>query len=140
MQITLADDDIDDFENFQIVLKQLKSTADLTYVKNGEELLESLATSIPDLLFMDDYMPCKDGKECIKEIRANSRFDELKIIIYTSLTFPSSVEYFFKHGANLFIEKPVSLKGLRNLLEKIFLRFEQDQLKDKTWETFTIAC
>jgi CheY-like chemotaxis protein len=119
--IWLADDDIDDFEIFEDALKQILPNASLTIASNGEELIKMLtdASKIPDILFLDINMPCKDGLDCLVEIRSKLRFSKLPVVIFTSSQQPKHINASYSYGANLYFTKPSSfdelIAGLGNL-------------------------
>lgn len=78
--IWLADDDIDERELFEEVIKQILPAVSLVMIANGEELMKQLETTPPpDLLFLDINMPCKDGFDCLKELRAKKEFSKLPL-------------------------------------------------------------
>jgi CheY-like chemotaxis protein len=111
--IWLADDDIDDCEVFDEAIKNVLPAASLLIIANGEELMRLLKSSkAPDLLFLDIKMPCKDGLDCLKEIRANKQFMRLPIIIYSSSTQPKQMDSSYGYGATLYYSKPDSVSGL----------------------------
>lgn len=119
VNILIAEDDDDDYLIFSIAIKETSFTYVLKRAENGEILLKHLNTEVPDILFLDLLMPCTDGKQCIREIRANKKYDSLPIIIYSSLNDLTSVEYCFREGSNLYIIKPNSISELRSVLERI---------------------
>ena len=58
--IWLADDDIDDCEIFEDVIKQILPTASVTIMSNGEELMRVLTPArSPDILFFRYQYACK---------------------------------------------------------------------------------
>jgi CheY-like chemotaxis protein len=120
--IWLADDDSDDCELFQDVLKQILPTATITIFSDGEELMKLLSiNNKPDILFLDINMPCKDGLDCLVNIRLERHFSKLPIVIFSSSTQPKHVDASYGYGANLFYSKPSSLKnliaGLKSILK-----------------------
>lgn len=104
--ILLAEDDIDDQNIFQLALQEVDSKVDVQFVSNGKELLQLLSTTNPDILFLDLEMPYKNGLECLVEIRANKKFENLPVIVFSSTTKPSNVQTAYEIGANLFFIKP----------------------------------
>lgn len=117
--VLIAEDDDDDFLIFSIAIKETSFTYVLKRAENGEILLKQLNTELPDILFLDLLMPCTDGKQCLKEIRANKKYDSLPIIVYSSLNDLNNVEYCYREGSNLYIIKPSSISDLRGILERI---------------------
>lgn len=119
VNILIAEDDDDDYLIFSIAIKETSFTYVLKRAENGEILLKSLNDELPDILFLDLLMPCTDGKQCLKEIRANKKYDSLPIIVYSSLNDLNSVEYCYREGSNLFVIKPNSISDLKSILERI---------------------
>lgn len=119
VNILVAEDDDDDYLIFSIAIKETSFTYLLKRAENGEILLKCLNDELPDILFLDLLMPCMDGKQCLKEIRANKKYDSLPIIVYSSLNDLNSVEYCYREGSNLYVIKPNSINDLKSILERI---------------------
>ncbi len=119
VNILVAEDDDDDYLIFSIAIKETSFTYVLKRAENGEILLKCLNDELPDILFLDLLMPCTDGKQCLKEIRANKKYDNLPIIVYSSLNDLNSVEYCYREGSNLYVIKPNSISDLKSILERI---------------------
>src|SRR5687768_16633166 len=105
-QIMLADDDTDNRLLFQIVLKQVDPSRSLIMAKDGTELLDLLQIQVPDLLFLDLNMPCKNGYECLDEIRVNRGLTDLPIIVYSSSSDMPDIKDSYAHKADLYMVKP----------------------------------
>lgn len=119
VHILVAEDDDDDYLIFSIAIKETSFTYLLKRAENGEILLKCLNDELPDILFLDLLMPCMDGKQCLKAIRANKKYDSLPIIVYSSLNDLNSVEYCYREGSNLYVIKPNSINDLKSILERI---------------------
>lgn len=118
--VLLAEDDDDDFFIFSLAVKELSVRVMLTRAENGDILMKLLDEAPhPDLLFLDLLMPCKDGRTCIKEIRANAKYDTLPIIVYSSMRDMNNIEFCYREGGNLYVFKPSSLPDLKDILERI---------------------
>jgi len=119
--VLLAEDDDDDYLIFSLAVDDITSVrVELKRAENGDILMRLLDEKHPDLLFLDLLMPCRDGRQCIREIRSNSKFDSLPIIVYSSMSDLESIEFCYREGTNLFARKPSSLSDLKSILEKIF--------------------
>lgn len=117
--ILLAEDDDEDYLVFSLAIDELSFAVVLTRAENGEVLLKLLDEKHPDILFLDILMPCKDGRQCLREIRSNRKFDSLPIIVYTSLTDLKEIEFCYREGSNLYAIKPSSLQELKTILSRI---------------------
>lgn len=117
--IILGEDDDDDYYVFSLAIAEIPFKVLLTRAEDGEKLLKLLDEKTPDVLFLDLMMPCKDGHECLKEIRRNKKYDKLPIIIYSSLADLKNIEMCYRNGANLYAIKPSSYEDLKSILERI---------------------
>jgi CheY-like chemotaxis protein len=117
--VVLADDDQDHGILFEHILKQVDPTKSLTIIKNGEQLIDFLTCQIPDLLFLDLNMPCKNGHECLKEIRQKLGLADLPVVVYSSSTHMTDIQKSYLHKADLYMVKPFNSLHLRNALESI---------------------
>jgi CheY-like chemotaxis protein len=122
MNILLADDDEDDRSFFNDAIKELKMNNNLTIFKDGEELMDYMNNPdsvIPHILFLDLNMPCKTGHDCLKEIRANPRFKDLSIAIYSTSSSEKDIEDTFIGGANVYIKKPNDFNKLKKVIKDV---------------------
>lgn len=120
--ILMADDDDDDFLLTQKALKQSKLLNKLCRVKDGEELLEYLHQTgryqdvedcgRPGVILLDLNMPRKDGREALKEIKADPNLRDIPIVIFTTSKAEEDVYKSYKLGVNSFITKPVTFDSL----------------------------
>jgi CheY-like chemotaxis protein len=117
--VLLAEDDEDDYYVFSLAIAEVPVKVLLTRVEDGEKLMRLLNEKMPDILFLDLQMPIKDGRECLREIRADKKFDKLPIIIYSSLEDLRNIEVCYREGANLYALKPSTLGELKGMLERI---------------------
>ena len=122
LHIMLADDDEDDRNFFNDAISDLKISNKLTIFKNGQELMDFLEhpdTVLPDILFLDLNMPCKTGNECLKDIRANPKFKDISIAIYSTSSSDKDIEETFVGGANIYIKKPNDFSKLKKVLNEV---------------------
>jgi len=117
--VLLAEDDDEDYLVFSLALQELSFRVILTRAENGEILLKMLDEQHPDILFLDLLMPCKDGRQCLKEIRANRKYDTLPIVVYSSFHDLKNIEFCYREGANLYVFKPTDEATLVSILRRI---------------------
>lgn len=117
--VLLAEDDNDDVLIFQLAIDKLPFAILLTHTEDGDKLIAKLEEILPDIIFLDINMPCKSGKECIREIRSRKKFDSVPVIMYTSHRLEDYVEDTFRDGANFYLVKTNSISELADKLKYI---------------------
>jgi len=61
----LADDDLDDNVVFMDVVNEIDNQINVSIVNDGEELIRTIAENVPNILFLDVFLPFKDGRSCL---------------------------------------------------------------------------
>lgn len=118
--ILLAEDDIDDVLTFELAMKEMPFSFILRNALNGDLLFVLLKERIPDILFLDILLPCRDGVNCIIEIRKNKDYHHMPVVMFTSMQSPEYIDECFKNGANFYLLKSNSIHELSEKLTKIF--------------------
>lgn len=139
IHILIADDDEDDIELFNEALAELKMDNKLTSCKDGKDLmdyLDNLENKLPHVLFLDLNMPCKTGHECLREIRANPRFNDVSIAIYSTSSSEKDIEDTLVEGANIYIKKPNDFSKLKKVIKDVVNMNWQYQSLGLNKETF----
>lgn len=122
MTFLLVDDDPDDSMLFREVVTGLNKEIHLTSATNGKEALDILRhedIDLPQVIFLDLNMPKMDGKECLKEIKQDSKLQHIPVIMYTTSSQSRDIEETMMLGAVCFITKPSSIKELKNIVDQI---------------------
>ncbi|TDD77602.1 response regulator [Flavobacterium caseinilyticum] len=122
MHILLVDDDEDDRAFFSEAIQELKMNNKLTLLKDGNDLMDYLILpeiKLPHVLFLDLNMPGKTGIECLKEIRADTRFKDVSIAIYSTSSSEKDIEDTFIGGANIYIKKPNDFSKLKKVIKEV---------------------
>jgi len=92
--------------------------------RSGWEFLERAPVAHPNLVLMDIQMPGMDGLEAIRRIRKHEdlALATVPIIALTALAMPGDRERCLAAGADEYLSKPMSLKGLLTLMEDLLQR------------------
>lgn len=85
---------------------------------DGMDALEKLPNQQVDLVITDLNMPNMDGFELIKALRENPNYEDLPVIILTSLNDEESRGRSARVGANSYIVKPFSLEKIQYEVSK----------------------
>lgn len=117
--VVLAEDSLEQGFFFKKALHEVAPQTTFTAVQDGNKLLELLESYLPDLLFLDLGMPCKNGVQCIQEIRENRIYDSMPIIVFSVTNDEQAIQVAYGYGANLYMVKPQEYSLLRSALQKI---------------------
>lgn len=125
--ILMADDDDDDRLLAQDALSESNVPGDMRFVHNGEELLDYLfhrgnyaqaATAPrPGLILLDLNMPLKDGREALREIKADPDLRRIPVVVLTTSKADTDVGAIYELGANSFISKPFQFDALVSVMK-----------------------
>ncbi len=127
--ILMADDDADDRMLTRDALEESRVLNDLRFVEDGEELMEYLTrkgkyasvedSPRPGLILLDLNMPKKDGREALKEIKADPNLRRIPVVIMTTSKAEEDVFRSYDFGASSFITKPVTFDRLVELMRTL---------------------
>ncbi len=106
MKVLIVDDSPDIAELLGEIIADMGYQT--TVVENGLKALDALKQEVFDMALVDWKMPEMSGLELIKAIRANSKFDTMKIIMITGMTDLEDVTCALENGANEYLMKPFS--------------------------------
>lgn len=121
LKVLLAEDDAADKDFFIHGLQKLGLTHKITWAKNHEELFDILEKEPDiDLVIVDLDMPGKNGKQCLKEIKAHEKYNELPVIVMTVSKNSADINEVFEYGAHYYAIKPYSERNFIETLRMIF--------------------
>jgi len=116
----VAEDSPDSLKLLVLMLEKFGIVSDP--VKNGREAYEHFAANMYDMILLDGSMPEMSGVDAARKIReyeqAHSR-SRTPIIAVSAKAFSSEKEAFLNAGADIFVEKPVTLKALSEAIKKV---------------------
>ncbi|WP_353858589.1 response regulator [Azospirillum formosense] len=108
--ILVADDEPSIVLSLQVLLQ--KAGFAVRIARNGEEALESVAESTPDLILLDAMMPRRDGFDVCQSLRADPAYQSLPIIMLTAKSRDVERQKGMALGATDYITKPFSTRDL----------------------------
>lgn len=125
--ILMADDDADDRLLCQQALEESRVLNQLVFVEDGEKLLDYLhrrgeysdpeKAPRPGLILLDLNMPRKDGREALKEIKADPTLRRIPIVVMTTSQAEEDIYRSYDLGANSFVTKPITFDRLVELMK-----------------------
>lgn len=136
--ILIADDDPDDCLLVQMAMAESRVVNDIRFVHDGEELMDYLqrkgkysdpaSSPRPGVILLDLNMPRKDGREALREIKADPDLKRTPVIILTTSSAEEDVLKSYDLGVSSFIVKPIAFDSLievMNTLGKYWIEIVQ---------------
>jgi CheY-like chemotaxis protein len=79
--------------------------------RDGAETLVTAASELPDLVFLDVAMPKLDGRDVLKQLKANPKTAPIPVLVITALGGDQNLrDLLLELGALDVLEKPVDLQ------------------------------
>lgn len=111
---------VEDNESIRTMLaEQLRSHFFVETASEGGEALEKLAGMPVDIVVTDVMMPGIDGMELCRRIKENADLSHLPVVFITAKNDMDSKIKGIQLGAEAYIEKPFSVKYLRQLISSL---------------------
>jgi CheY-like chemotaxis protein len=124
--ILVADDDPDDRVLVREALEESRLANTVRFVEDGEQLMDYLHQRgifadaeqypQPGLILLDLNMPRKDGREALREIKADPELRRIPIIVLTTSKAEEDIYRTYDLGVNSFITKPVTFDSFVDMI------------------------
>ena len=110
-------------------LEESRLKNSIHFVENGEELMDYLhhrgkfadmnEYPTPGLILLDLNMPKKDGREALKEIKADDRLKLIPVVVLTTSKAEEDILRTYDLGVSSFITKPVTFGSLVDVMRTL---------------------
>jgi CheY-like chemotaxis protein len=87
---------------------------------HGQEALQKISESMPDVLLLDISMPVMDGYTTLKNIRANAAMASLPVLAVTAFAMRGDKEKTEEAGFDGYLSKPIDASALDAALERVW--------------------
>lgn len=117
---------VDDEPNIVLSVEFLmqREGHDVVTAGDGQEAIEILARSKPDLMILDVMMPRKNGFEVCAEVRADPELSGMPILMLTAKGREAEMKKGLSLGADAYITKPFSTHELVTRVHELLNREE----------------
>lgn len=119
MRIYITEDEPLAAAKLKLFIEKLGYGGDITLFPNGDDLLNQLADSSPDVLFLDINMPGISGIDVIRQI--NGRFPVILTTAYDQYALEG-----FNYGVRDYLLKPYTLDRLKQAFERLPMQIVQE--------------
>ena len=119
--ILLIDDDEDEHIIFTDALRAAKINCNCSIANGWEQAKRILSVVIPDIIFLDYNMPGINGMECLKKLKQQNTFENVRMYLYSTGINDNQCKEALKIGANDCFKKPSSIEKLADLLRAVLI-------------------
>jgi signal transduction histidine kinase/ligand-binding sensor domain-containing protein/DNA-binding response OmpR family regulator len=115
-KVLIAEDNID---LLNLIEDSLNPYFTILKSENGKEALDIISKDNIDLIISDVMMPEIDGLELTRTLKSDINYSHIPIILLTAKTTMESKIEGLEYGADVYIEKPFSVKFLQKQVENL---------------------
>ena len=129
LRILVVEDDPTSALSTRLLLEKYGHTPILA--ENGRRALELLQANAVDLILMDIQMPEMDGLEATRAIRTTQGFEAVRripVVAMTAYAMASEREEFLAAGLDDYIAKPVDMRSLETVIQRVMERIRGTDL------------
>ena len=126
LEILLVEDNPADMDLTLELLRNCKISNHVTAVRDGVEAVDAVYRRAkfndvphPDLILLDLNLPRKDGREVLKELKADPQTCRIPIVVLTSSEAEQDIMKSYQYHANCYISKPVDLQQFIKVVSSI---------------------
>ena len=116
-KILLVEDHPDHREVIQMQLKFLGWESEIAV--DGEEALEKVKTTLPEVILLDIMIPKINGFEVARSLRKNPEYRDIPILAVTALAAPADRERCLRAGCDDYLAKPFTHHDLKKRLDSL---------------------
>ncbi len=109
-RIVVVDDDYELLKLIAMLLRRIGAQSRTFF--DGQAALEHLKTEIPDLIILDLMLPDMDGFDVLRQIRGQSQFNAVPILILSAKADPDTIRSGLENGADGYVTKPYIANSL----------------------------
>ncbi|WP_374485276.1 response regulator [Zoogloea sp.] len=131
--------------NVQVLAHILSDRCKVSFALSGEQALEFIARTPPELILLDVQMPGMDGYEVLRQLKGEPATRDIPVIFVTAMSDSASESAALAAGAMDFIHKPINPDVVRARVDvqlalrakEVALRLYNDKLEELVAERTT---
>jgi CheY-like chemotaxis protein len=126
IEVLLVEDDPGDVLLTKEAFEDNKVKNNLSVVSDGEEAIRFLRregdygeAARPDLILLDLNLPRKDGREVLKDIKADPELRSIPVVVLTTSEADEDILSSYDLHANAYVTKPVDFDSFIRIVRQI---------------------
>lgn len=113
-KVFVFDDNADILELCTIILQD--AGYDIRTSSTSNHIIDQVMAYMPDIIFMDNWLPDVGGIDATKELKANSILKNIPVIYFSANNDVKSLAD--QAGADGYLSKPFDIEELENMISK----------------------
>ncbi len=122
MKILIVEDNEGDQDLLQEAFKESALAINPIFADTADKAQSILKKEKPSeikLIILDLNLPRKNGKDFLRELKTDQKFQQIPIIIWTSSTVTTDISECYELGANCFLTKPSTFNELESTIKSL---------------------
>jgi two-component system, chemotaxis family, response regulator Rcp1 len=126
VQILIVEDNPADARLVREVMRDSKILNEIHWVPDGVEALAFLrragkyaSAPRPSLIFLDLNMPRKDGRDVLREVKADPELRSIPVVVMTSSQAEEDIARAYDQHANCYVRKPIDFAQFHEVVKSI---------------------
>ena len=119
-KVLIAEDEASILASLEFLMRD--AGYDVRSVMRGDEVLTATKDFVPDLIVLDVMLPQRSGFEICREIRENSNWSQIRIVILSARGRDREVQRGLDAGADAYITKPFATSELCECVRTLLSR------------------
>ena len=126
--LVVVDDDPEDLLLVETAVRRARLPLTVEAMPNGDALMtflrghpEYMDPLLPTMIILLDLnMPGKDGRTCLRDLKAHPDWSSIPIVIFSTSDSPEDIQNSYELHANSYICKPDNLTRLEHILTTLY--------------------
>jgi DNA-binding response OmpR family regulator len=117
-RVLVIDDDPELLQLVRVLLARINADAVTTDTANTAAALLRSGPP-PDLVILDLMLPEVSGIEFLRQLRSDSKYDDLPVVVLSALIDPERIRVALEAGADRYLTKPYIANNLLTVVSEI---------------------
>jgi DNA-binding response OmpR family regulator len=116
-KVLIVDDEPNIVESLEFLMRS--GGFEVRSARNGDDALQVAAEFNPDVLLLDVMLPGRSGFEVCRQIRADPRLQEIRIVMLTARGRAAEQDAGLALGADAYVVKPFSTREVLRTVREL---------------------
>jgi CheY-like chemotaxis protein len=118
--LLIVEDSNEDFKMLQRLMQRFDVKNPIHRCTNADEaweFLQQIGKNQPSVILLDLNLPGINGRDILSQIKQHTKFKGIPVVIFTTSSNPSDIEFCYQKGANGYLIKPMNTEELQKIVQ-----------------------